>query len=154
MKTIGAEAQGAGSWEAGAAGAAEILRRIGFSDDEFCLDDGSGLSRENELTPALVTSLLVEMARPPYGSAFAQLLPVAGVDGTLGRRLTEAPYRGNVRAKTGYLSGVGALSGYATTRSGVAVAFSILINDSHNPPGTYSMRQKLDAICRAIIDGA
>jgi len=154
MKTIGAEARGVGSWEAGAAGAAEMLRRMGFSDEEFCLDDGSGLSRENELTPALLTSLLVEMARSPYGPAFAQLLPVAGEDGTLRRRLTEAPYRGNVRAKTGYLSGVGALSGYATTRSGVAVAFSVLINDSHNPPGTYSMRQKLDAICRAIVDGA
>ncbi len=154
MKTIGAKAAGVGSWKAGTARAAEMLKRIGFSDDEFRLDDGSGLSRQNELTPALLTAVLVEMTRSPYGPAFAQLLPVAGEDGTLAGRLTEAPCRGNVRAKTGYLNGVGALSGYATTRSGVPIAFSILINDSRNPPGTYSMRQKLDAICSAILDGA
>jgi D-alanyl-D-alanine carboxypeptidase/D-alanyl-D-alanine-endopeptidase (penicillin-binding protein 4) len=82
------------------------------------------------------------------------LLPVAGEDGTLQRRLTARPYRGNVRAKTGYVSGVGALSGYARTRGGIEVAFSILINDTVNPPGTYSMRETLDSICRAIVDCA
>ena len=80
------------------------------------------------------------------------LLAAPGQDGTLKRRLTESPYRESVRAKTGYLSGVGALSGYATARSGVHVSFSILVNDSVNPEGTYSMRETVDAICRAIVD--
>ena len=57
-----------------------------------------------------------------------------------------------MRAKTGYLDGVGALSGYATARSGRQVAFSILVNDDENPPGTYSMRETVDGICRAIVD--
>ncbi len=154
MKTIGAEADGVGSWEAGCGRAARFLRTLGFKDAEYSLDDGSGLSRRNELTPALLTTLLIRMARSEHAATFRSLLAVAGEEGTLRNRLTEEPYGGNVRAKTGYLSGVGALSGYATTRSGVEVAFSILINDSENPPGTYSMRKKLDAICRAIVDHA
>lgn len=162
IKTVGAEtsgvraerSRGAGSWEAGLGRAARLLRSLGFRDAEFRLDDGSGLSRQNMLPPALLTTLLTRMRRSPYDPTFASLLAVAGEDGTLARRLTEEPYRGNVRAKTGYLSRVGALSGYATTRSGIEVAFSILINDPHNPPGTYSMRQKLDTVCRAIVDYA
>ncbi len=154
IKTIGAEAAGRGSWEAGTARAATMLRQMGFADREFRLADGSGLSRSNELTPALVASLLLHMRRSRYARIYEALLAVAGENGTLSNRLTDAPYAGNVRGKTGYLSGVGALSGYATTRSGLEVAFCILVNDSVNPPGTYSMRQTVDPICRAIVDHA
>jgi D-alanyl-D-alanine carboxypeptidase/D-alanyl-D-alanine-endopeptidase (penicillin-binding protein 4) len=152
VKTIGAETSGVGSWPAGLARAARMLNEMGFGSDEFNLDDGSGLSRENVLTPALLTTVLMRMRRSEHGATFVSLLAVASRDGTLKRRLTEAPYAGNVRAKSGYLSGVGALSGLAQTRSGIEVAFSILVNDTHNPPGTYSMRQTVDGICRAIVD--
>ena len=152
IKTVGAEASGTGSWEAGLAQAARMLNRIGASSEEFELDDGSGLSRRNRVPPALLTALLLHMAGSEHDSTYRSLLAVAGQDGTLSRRLTEEPYAGNVLAKTGYLDGVGALSGYATTRSGVWVAFSILINDTENPPGTYSMRTALDSVCRAIVD--
>jgi D-alanyl-D-alanine carboxypeptidase/D-alanyl-D-alanine-endopeptidase (penicillin-binding protein 4) len=152
VKTIGAEASGRGSWEAGLDRAAQMLRRLGFGSTDFVLDDGSGLSRRNRLTPALLTTLLVATRRSARGEEFASLLAVAGEEGTLESRLSKAPYKGNVQAKSGYLNGVGALSGYARTRSGRTVAFSILINDSRNPPGSYSMRETADAICRAIVD--
>jgi D-alanyl-D-alanine carboxypeptidase/D-alanyl-D-alanine-endopeptidase (penicillin-binding protein 4) len=131
------------------------LREMGMRDRDFQLADGSGLSRKNMLTPALLTSVLMGMA----GSAgaeleFASMLAAPGQEGTLRSRLRDPPYAGSVRAKTGYLNGVGALSGYATTTSGHQVAFSILVNDSHNPPGTYSMRETVDGICRAIVDHA
>ena len=154
VKTLGAEARGEGSWEAGLGTAAQMLVAIGFSKEEFHLDDGSGLSRANRLSPALLTSLLMHVGRSEFGPTFRSLLAVPGQEGTLRRRLTESPYRESVCAKTGYLDGVGALSGYATTRGGMEVAFSILVNDSHNPVGTYSMRQTVDAICRAIVDHA
>ncbi|MCD6416866.1 MAG: D-alanyl-D-alanine carboxypeptidase/D-alanyl-D-alanine-endopeptidase [Planctomycetes bacterium] len=154
IKTIGAESSGVGSWPAGLARAGRMLRGLGFRESDFELDDGSGLSRQGRLSPALITGLLRHVRRSDYGREFLSFLSVAGEDGTLAHRLTEKPYRGNVRGKTGYLSGVGALSGYATTRSGIEVAFSIMINDSENPPGTYSMRKSADAICRAIVDHA
>ena len=154
VKTVGAERAGEGSWKAGLACAAALLRSMGFRRNEFQLDDGSGLSRGNRLSPALLTTLLLHAERQPETRQFASLLAVPGESGTLRSRLREAPYGDGVRAKTGYLNGVGALSGYATTRSGTRVAFSILINDDHNPVGTYSMSRTADALCRLIVDHA
>jgi D-alanyl-D-alanine carboxypeptidase/D-alanyl-D-alanine-endopeptidase (penicillin-binding protein 4) len=124
---------------------------MGFRDNDFNLDDGSGLSRQNRLTPALLTGLLSRMWSSKHGPTMLSLLAAAGEEGTLERRLTAPPYRGNVRAKTGYINGVGALSGYATTRAGTEIAFSILINDS---TGSFSMREVREAICRATVDYA
>jgi D-alanyl-D-alanine carboxypeptidase/D-alanyl-D-alanine-endopeptidase (penicillin-binding protein 4) len=154
VKTVGAESGGVGSWESGLGRAGRVLRGIGIEPGQFELDDGSGLSRRNRLSPLAVTILLEKVRHRPYGDEFVAMLPVAGRDGTLRSRLTEAPYAGNVRAKTGYLNGVGALSGYARTRSGVEVAFCILVNDSENPPGTYSMRETVDGLCRLVVDHA
>jgi len=154
VKTLGAETSGAGSWQNGLSCAAALLEAVGFARDEFHLDDGSGLSRGNRLAPVALTSLLAHVHRSTSGATFKSLLAVPGQAGTLEHRLSEPPYAASIRAKTGYLDGVGALSGYATTRAGTEVAFSILVNDSHNPPGTYSMRQTVDTICRAIVDHA
>lgn len=150
IKTVGAETAGRGSWQTGLARAASMLREMGFDEGAFRLADGSGLSRQNELTPELLCSLLFHVHRTQGGAAFAELLAAPGDEGTLRSRLTREPYRSAVRAKTGYLSGVGALSGYARTRSGTEVAFSILINSK----ATGSMRERVDALCRAIVDHA
>jgi len=151
IKTVGAETAGRGSWQTGLARAASMLREMGFDEGDFRLADGSGLSRQNELTPELLCSLLFHVHRTQGGVAFAELLAAPGDEGTtLRSRLTREPYRGAVRAKTGYLSGVGALSGYARTRSGSEVAFCILINSK----ATGSMRERVDALCRAIVDHA
>jgi D-alanyl-D-alanine carboxypeptidase/D-alanyl-D-alanine-endopeptidase (penicillin-binding protein 4) len=154
VKTLGAELRGEGSWEAGMEAVAEGLGRLGLDRREFRLRDGSGLSRNNAVTPAAMARLLVRMQRSEQGRLLRSLLAAPGCDGTLKHRLTDAPYRQSVRAKTGYINGVGALSGYATARSGVRVAFSILVNDSVNPVGTYSMRQTVDGLCRIIVDHA
>ena len=153
IKTIGAQKGGEGSWEAGLARAARLLRSLGFESDEFALADGSGLSRRNLLPPALLTALLAHMDRSAHGEVFRELLPRSGIDGTMQSRLQEEPYRGAVRAKTGSLYGVSALSGYAETRSGMRVAFSILMNDAPGA-GNGGLRQVQDAICRAIVDHA
>ncbi len=154
LKTVGAETSGAGTWAAGAARAGVLLRRMGFSDAEFTVADGSGLSRKDRATPALLASLLMRMANGEHGQTFESLLAVPGEEGTLHNRLDGSDYADRIRAKTGYLDRVGALSGYATARSGIEVAFSILVNDDRNPVGAYSMRETVDTICRAIVDYA
>lgn len=152
VKVIGAETTGRGTWEAGLARMGDLAGRLGFRSSEFVLDDGSGLSRDSRMPPALLATLLVAMARSEAGGQFVGMLAVPGGDGTLGGRLLKEPYRSRLHAKTGYLNGAGALSGYARTQSGEEVAFSIIVNDDHNTPGTYSMRGIIDPLARAIVD--
>lgn len=151
VKTLGAEAEGRGTWPDGLKVAGFMLKELGFKEDEFTLDDGSGLSRKNKLSPALLTAVLLHMHSSPTGKEYVASLAVAGRTGTLARSLNTAPYKGNVRAKTGYIRGVSGLSGYAKTRSDTAVAFSILINDDR---GSYSFRVLREKICMAIVDHA
>jgi D-alanyl-D-alanine carboxypeptidase/D-alanyl-D-alanine-endopeptidase (penicillin-binding protein 4) len=95
--------------------------------------DGSGLSRANARSASEWRRLLAAAAQQPWWPALAAGLPVAGESGTLARRLTGPPTRGNVRAKTGSIIPGRALSGYATTVGGRAVVFSLVVNG--NAPG-------------------
>lgn len=150
IKTIGAEGVGEGSWDAGLARAATMLDYLVGEDADFNLSDGSGMSRENRLSPRIITSLLCFMGRTELGPTYKSLVAVSGEDGTLDSRLDEEPYLGAIRGKTGYLRSVGALSGYARTESGREVVFSVLINDY--PGGNSGMKQIEDEIARAIVD--
>jgi D-alanyl-D-alanine carboxypeptidase/D-alanyl-D-alanine-endopeptidase (penicillin-binding protein 4) len=69
------------------------------------------------------------MDRHPHAAAFRDSLPIAGVDGTLEKRMKETPAEGRVTAKTGSLSQANALAGYVTTVGGVRLAFAIVVND-------------------------
>jgi D-alanyl-D-alanine carboxypeptidase/D-alanyl-D-alanine-endopeptidase (penicillin-binding protein 4) len=151
VKTIGAVKSGEGSWKAGLARMAGMLRGMGGAQDSFHLADGSGMSRKNRLTAELICRVLSKMA--DLGEKdFSGLLAAPG-EGTLRRRFRTEPYRTSIRAKTGFLRKVGALCGYARTSGGGRVVFSILINDftgGSNP----DMKQIEDAVVRAIIDHA
>jgi D-alanyl-D-alanine carboxypeptidase/D-alanyl-D-alanine-endopeptidase (penicillin-binding protein 4) len=93
--------------------------------------DGSGLSLYNYQTPSVFTHLLAYAAVRP-DSIFNPLLaalPIAAVDGTLKKRMTDTPAAANVRAKTGSVSAVSTLVGYTTQRStGHLIAFAIMNN--------------------------
>lgn len=117
----------------------EFLKAAGIAEDEAVLTDGSGLSRLNLVSPAAVIKLLRHAAAQSWGPAFAATLPIAGVDGSLARRFAGTPANGatsaapspakeRVQAKTGSLSHVNALSGYATTLAGERLAFAIFSN--------------------------
>jgi len=153
IKTVGAERTGTGSWETGLAQVSAYLGRLGYSAAEFELDDASGLSRRNRLTPALLAGALLHAHSSDQRPLFLSLLAVSGRSGTLSNRLAGEDYAGKVMAKTGYLNGVGALSGYARADSGIGVAFAILVNDSEGT-GKYSMRTLVDSIARAVVDQA
>ncbi|HMF89245.1 MAG TPA: D-alanyl-D-alanine carboxypeptidase/D-alanyl-D-alanine-endopeptidase [Candidatus Angelobacter sp.] len=124
-----------GSFEAGAAAVKQFLLQAGLSEEEFVFLDGSGLSRRNLVTPAAVVKLLVYAARQPWGPAYEESLPLSGTDGSLQDRFAKTPAVGLVHAKTGTLSHVSALSGYAQTLGGRGLVFAIFCNNHNLPSG-------------------
>jgi len=128
LRLLGARLKGAGTVEAGHAAVQEFLRRIGVDPRGWALQDGSGLSRSDLVSPHEMVSLLAAMDKHRYAAAFKDSLPIAGVDGTLEHRMRGTPAQGRVVAKTGTIRHVNALDGYATGRSGERLAFAIIVN--------------------------
>ncbi|WP_330273384.1 D-alanyl-D-alanine carboxypeptidase/D-alanyl-D-alanine-endopeptidase [Lentzea sp. NBC_00516] len=91
--------------------------------------DGSGMSRLDQFSPDDLTSVLVKAKTKPWFAAWQASLPVAGVDGTLVNRMKNTPAAGNLKAKTGSLSGVSGLSGYVKTQAGRELVFSVVQNN-------------------------
>lgn len=136
LKTVGTR-RGIGSVESGRAVAREVLERWGVAPEAYVLADGSGLSRYNYLTAGTIATILGRMRQDPrHASAFAATLPVAGRDGTLANRMKKTRAEGNVRAKTGSIANVRALSGYVRARDGEPLLFSIIANDFVVPAAT------------------
>ena len=109
----------------------EFLSRAGVKKGDVLLEEGSGLSRRDVITPEATVALLVHMRNSRWSDVYRNALPIAGVDGTLQNRMKGTPAAGNVRAKTGTLRYVYTLSGYVTTAAGERLAFSIMLNN-HN----------------------
>lgn len=99
------------------------------------LEEGSGLSRGNLVTPAATTALLQYMNSRPNAQIFREALPIAGVDGTLKARMRGTLAAHNVHAKTGTMRATYTLSGYVTTAAKEPLAFSIMLNN-YVPPST------------------
>jgi D-alanyl-D-alanine carboxypeptidase/D-alanyl-D-alanine-endopeptidase (penicillin-binding protein 4) len=130
LREVGAVKRNIGSGEAGQEEMKTFLAKAGIGDKEFHLVDGSGLSRLTLVTPAAITNLLVHMYRSSHRDEWTALLPIAGVDGTLNRRFEGHPEANRIQAKTGSLSHVRAMSGYADSKEHGMLAFSVLVNDS------------------------
>lgn len=122
----------------------QTLTTLGVNPDSYSLQDGSGLSRQNLVSPEALVQTLIVMARSPYAAEYRDSLPIAGTSGTLRRRFLNTPLENQLRAKTGTLTGVSTLSGYLETRPYGRVAFSIMLNHSTVP--TRVQRQAIDDI--------
>jgi D-alanyl-D-alanine carboxypeptidase/D-alanyl-D-alanine-endopeptidase (penicillin-binding protein 4) len=124
----------------------DFLSRAGVKKGDVLLEEGSGLSRRDVITPNATIALLSFMSRHQLADTYFGALPVAGVDGTLQNRMKGSAAAGNVRAKTGTLRYVYTLSGYVTTAAGERLAFSIMLNNYYNSDRTIRARDDLDAI--------
>jgi D-alanyl-D-alanine carboxypeptidase/D-alanyl-D-alanine-endopeptidase (penicillin-binding protein 4) len=111
-----------------AAALRDFAKSLKLPESEFYLEEGSGLSRNNLITPYALVELLRSVKSKPYANALEAALPVAGVDGTLLNRFKGSLAQGNVRAKTGTLLYLSSLSGYCTTAAQEPLAFSFIIN--------------------------
>jgi D-alanyl-D-alanine carboxypeptidase/D-alanyl-D-alanine-endopeptidase (penicillin-binding protein 4) len=133
LKTIGLEAGHFGTTENGIEVELDIFKDMGINTDGMSIVDGSGLSRLDLVTPRNFNSLLNYMYKSKYYIPFYNSLPIAGVDGTLGTRLKNTKAEGKIRAKTGYLTAVRSLCGYALTGDNEPVSFSIIANNFNVP---------------------
>ena len=140
---------GAPAWmtsEQCALAALEIfLQTNGLPASDVHFDEGSGLSRNNLTTANASLALLQFMSKHKSSQAFYDSLPIAGVDGTIRRRMKGTPAENNVHAKTGTLRWVNALSGYVTTAAGEKLVFSLMLNRYDSPPNR-KRTDELDAI--------
>lgn len=150
LRTIAREKAGVGTTDAGIALEKEFLRAAGIADGDAVLVDGSGLSRQNLVTPRAAVQMLGYAARQRWGESFRSTLPIAGEDGTLEDRLKGTPAANRVHAKTGSLEHVRGISGYATTLHGENLVFSILTNNNAAPPHEQSV--VIDALLIAMIE--
>lgn len=149
IKLLGSRGQSPGSWTTGRAALTAFLKKTGVPSDHFNIDEGSGLSRGNRLTPVATVRVLQYMFAAGNGSfeLLRDNLAIGGVDGTLDKRLRTPDVRGRVYAKTGYIKGVRTLAGYIRTGKDQWLAFAFFYNQAN----TAKMRQAQDNACRALI---
>jgi len=128
VKTISWKANGLGSFSDGKKIVEEVLAEFGIEPNTYAYRNGSGLSRYNYISPWQIVQILKGMRNSEHWETWKEILPIAGVDGTLKYRMRGTKAEGNVRAKTGTISNVRGLSGYVMTSDGEEIVFSFLIN--------------------------
>jgi serine-type D-Ala-D-Ala carboxypeptidase/endopeptidase (penicillin-binding protein 4) len=147
LRLLGREKGNAATIDSGLEVMRGFLTRAGIASDQYLFYDGSGLSRQNLVTPLAIVTLLGYASQQPWGAAFGDTLPLAGVDGSLADRFRGTIAQGRVYGKTGALGGVKTLAGYATTNHGDKIAFAIMTNNFNVPA-----RKITDAIDEILVN--
>jgi D-alanyl-D-alanine carboxypeptidase/D-alanyl-D-alanine-endopeptidase (penicillin-binding protein 4) len=148
LREVARSKDGVGSRKRGLEELAGFLTEIGIPEKQYDFRDGSGLSRMTLVTPATTTRLLTFMYGTPHREAWISTLPIAGEDGTLFLRFDQRA-RPAIRAKTGSISHVSSLAGYAQRRNGQRYAFAIMANNYNLQ--TRVIRRLIDRIALAMI---
>jgi D-alanyl-D-alanine carboxypeptidase/D-alanyl-D-alanine-endopeptidase (penicillin-binding protein 4) len=124
--------------------------KAGIPEGDVIQTDGSGLSRHDLVTPRAFVALLAYAQKQPWFPAFQASLPVAGADGTLNERMKEPPLAGKIHAKTGSVTHVRTLSGYAETPGGRKLIFSFLSNNQGAK--NHEVHSAIDGVCLAMVE--
>ena len=149
LRLLGRERGSNGSVAAGLEVLHGWLTQADIRPDEYTFYDGSGLSRQNLVTPHATVKLLSFVSKQPWADTYIDTLPVGGVDGTLSQRFKKSELLGRVHGKTGSLSHVSSLSGYATTVKGERLAFSIMANNYNLP--SKKVLETIDQLLETIV---
>ncbi|HEY4353429.1 MAG TPA: D-alanyl-D-alanine carboxypeptidase/D-alanyl-D-alanine-endopeptidase [Paraburkholderia sp.] len=108
-----------------------FMQGSGVPTDYLALENGSGLSRNEQVTALSLADVLQSANASPVAQVFVDSLPIVGVDGTMRHRLTREPVNGNAHIKTGTLRDVRAIAGYVASADGFSYVVVSLINDPH-----------------------
>lgn len=138
LYTLAAEVLGAPGTEAGGRKVVgDWLQQKGLEFTELAFDNGAGLSREARITASNFAAMLRFAWEQPYMPEYVSSMSLAGLDGTLTRRLDDGPLQGMAHLKTGSLDHVAGIAGYLQSLSGRRFAVVVLQNetDIHRGPG-------------------
>jgi PBP4 family serine-type D-alanyl-D-alanine carboxypeptidase len=134
LRQLGKFVKGDGSAAGGIRAEMEFLRRQGLDTNDFKLADGCGLSAHNRIKPRSMAQLLARMAKHRYVKDYITSLASPGLDGATGRRMRPYMQKNLLRYKTGSISGVQGLCGYAFGIDGDTLAAALFINEFRGPP--------------------
>ena len=131
VKTIGVEHFGQpGTTQKGLDVFKEYLKELSIEPNKYVVFDGSGLSRKNRLSPAILVDILRNVKNDlAVYPEFVGALGIMGVDGNVKNRMQKVESSSKARVKTGTLNFVSTLSGFFESKEGELFAFSILMND-------------------------
>lgn len=126
-----------------------IIRKMKMSPSRYRIADGSGLSLYNYVSPELEVAFLKYAYRNSniYNHLYPSL-PIAGIDGTLSKRMRRTKAEGNVHAKTGTLTGISSLAGYAKAANGHNLCFCIINQGVLSSQGAKNFQDK---ICMTLV---
>lgn len=148
-KNIAARRMPPGSMSAGLEIMNDYMASLGLDSTEYLLVNPAGLTYTNRLSAhALVAVLQDVMADFRIAPEFIASLPIAGLDGTLQRRMRDSPAQGWVRAKTGYVEGAVSLAGFARGASGNPVLYAFLYN---GPAPAWQVRALYDELSALLV---
>jgi D-alanyl-D-alanine carboxypeptidase/D-alanyl-D-alanine-endopeptidase (penicillin-binding protein 4) len=128
-RTLGYTFLGQGTFSKGRQIIEETLEEMGIAKGSYSYADASGLSRLNLASADTLVQILKYMHGHSYFESFYNALPLAGIDGTLKHRLRNTSAMNNLRAKTGTIANVSAISGYLKSADGEMLAFSMIANN-------------------------
>jgi D-alanyl-D-alanine carboxypeptidase/D-alanyl-D-alanine-endopeptidase (penicillin-binding protein 4) len=132
---------------------ADFYVKAGIFPDDVIQVDGSGLSRHDMVTPRAFVSLLQFAQKQPWFPEYFASLPIAGIDGTLSERMKDAGFGGRIYAKTGSLTHIRGLTGFAdvpVASGSRRLIFSILSNNQAGK--NHETQQVMDGLCLAMME--
>ena len=127
-----------------------VISELGFNPKDYNIVDGCGVSLYNYVSPELLVAYLkYAYSQKQIFNELYPALPIAGIDGTLGGRMKQGKAYKNVHAKTGSVTGVSSLAGYATASNGHLIAFSII---NQNVMQGAKARDFQDKVCELLCE--
>lgn len=149
-KNIAAKKKVPASMDQGMQALNDYMRVLQVPMSQYELYNPSGLTRENKMSARALWTVLKDIqSQFQYQPEFVNSLPIAGIDGTLKNRMKNTPAERWVRAKTGYLSGVISLAGYAGRSDGTVLPFVFIYNGSADEN---KARGLFDQILISLVD--
>lgn len=149
-KHLGALRSKPGSIRAGMEVISDYLTSLKVKPSEYVLVNPSGFTRENRFSALTLWKVLRAVEQDFKVTAeFTASLPIAGVDGTLRRRMKNSNGERLVRAKTGLLNGVTSLAGFAGRKDGKSIPFVVIYNGNADDS---LVRQTIDQLLLKIVD--
>lgn len=124
-----------------------FCQKLGVNYEHIKIVDGSGVSKNNLMSADFMTDFLVALSKIPSFEVYKNILPTSG-EGTLQNRMLY--FKDNLRAKTGTLSDISAITGYLTSKNGRTYAFDIMINDAQSSSADKKMLEEY--ILRAVYN--